>query len=32
MDLSYTDPNYVPMYTLDGVNDAILEVPNLLYW
>lgn len=32
MDSSYNDPNFVPVYTLDGISDAIVEVPSLFYW
>ena len=30
MDSSYNDPNYVPVYSLDGISDAIVEVGSLL--
>jgi hypothetical protein len=26
MDSSYDDPNYIPLYTLNGVGDAIVRV------
>ena len=29
MDLSYNDPNYVPMYSLDGIGDVIVAVWSL---
>ena len=31
MDSSYTDPNHVPMYSLDGISDVILKVLSLFY-
>jgi hypothetical protein len=33
MDSSYDDPNYIPLYTLNGVGDAIVRVNmhNYLY-
>ena len=30
MDLPYTDPNHIPMYSLDGISDAILEVLRIV--
>ena len=30
MDSSYNDPNYVPVYSLDGISDSIVEVRSLL--
>lgn len=26
MDSSYNDPNYIPMYSLDGIDDVIVAV------
>ena len=26
MDLSYTDPHFVPVYSLDGIDDVIVAV------
>ena len=30
MDSSYNDPNFVPVYSLDGISEAIVEVGSLL--
>ena len=26
MDLTYTDPSYVPIYSLDGISQSLLQV------
>ena len=31
MDSSYNDPKYIPMYSLDGIEDVIVAVWSLLF-
>ena len=30
MDLTYTDPSYLPVYSLDGISESLLEVTTFL--
>ena len=30
MDITYTDPTYIPMYSLDGISQSLLQVNKLM--
>ena len=30
MDITYTDPSYIPTYLLDGISQSVLQVNELM--